>query len=289
MKIIRNFFFSLDKILNPRIDGAEADRIIIEYLLSDNPCMIARLGAVESKAIIYGKKMFPLSAFLKKYTYDHMHRNAGFFPIDEHSIGLFSNTMLSAMTKCDVLGSWRPEEYLFRKELKCSVKIALGVIGGPHDTKGTWFSALRGKKILVVHPFAESIKKQYLNRTKLFTNEDALPEFESLQTIKAIQTIAGNDSGFRSWFEALEYMKKEIDKCDFDICLLGCGAYGFPLAAYIKEKGKKAVHIGGPLQLHFGIKGKRWDNRGLYNDYWISPSDSERPNNLSKVENGCYW
>lgn len=57
----------------------------------------------------------------------------------------------------------------------------------------------------------------------------------------------------------------------------------------IKRMGKKAVHIGGSLQLYFGIKGKRWDNSNLYNEYWISPFAEERPQNLSKVEEGCYW
>lgn len=49
-------------------------------------------------------------------------------------------------------------------------------------------------------------------------------------------------------------MKDEIDKRDYDIALIGCGAYGFPLAAHIKRSGKKAVHLGGALQLLFGIK-----------------------------------
>ena len=26
---------------------------------------------------------------------------------------------------------------------------------------------------------------------------------------------------------------------------LGCGAYGFPLAAHVKRMGKKAIHMGG--------------------------------------------
>lgn len=66
-----------------------------------------------------------------------------------------------------------------------------------------------------------------------------LPEFASMQTIKAVQSIAGNPVGFSTWFEALDWMKSEIDKKDFDIALLGCGAYGVPLAAHIKQNGKK--------------------------------------------------
>ena len=111
----------------------------------------------------------------------------------------------------------------------------------------------------------------------------------SLQTIKAVQTIVGNTAGYSSWFEALNEMKCQIEAKDFDIALLGCGAYGFPLAAYIKSLGKQAIHMGGQLQLLFGIKGKRWDNLGFYNKYWVRPSGNERPENLLNVENGAYW
>ena len=81
------------------------------------------------------------------------------------------------------------------------------------------------------------------------------------------------------------------EKHDFDICLLGCGAYGFPLAAHVKRLGKKAVHIGGALQLLFGIKGRRWDREfsSIYNDAWVRPEENEKPRNANSVEGGCYW
>ena len=95
-------------------------------------------------------------------------------------------------------------------------------------------------------------------------------------------------------------MKKEIDKVDYDVCLLGCGAYGFPLAAHCKRKGKQAIHLGGILQLLFGIKGKRWETdpgyindfpyaSTYYNEYWVRASAMETPQKANDVENGCYW
>jgi hypothetical protein len=159
-----------------------------------------------------------------------------------------------------------------------------------------WTKALEGKRILVVHPFVDTIKRQYQKRAFLFAN-NLLPDFE-LYTIKAVQSIAGNQTDFSTWFDALDYMKSEIDKHDYDICLLGCGAYGFPLAAHIKRMGKKAIHLGGALQLLFGITGKRWENpkynslynySNLINDYWVRPSASERPAEANKVEGACYW
>ena len=48
-----------------------------------------------------------------------------------------------------------------------------------------------------------------------------MPEFE-LHTFKAVQTIAGvKDSRFNDWFEALDYMKNEIMKIDFDNSIIG--------------------------------------------------------------------
>ena len=118
-----------------------------------------------------------------------------------------------------------------------------------------------------------------------------------------VQSIGGNCE-FTDWFEALEHMKQEIAKLDFDICLLGCGAYGMPLAAFIKETlGKTAIHVGGSLQLFFGVWGSRWDNPdyGTYihhdygryprlrNEYWIRPYAVSQVEGSEKVDNNCYW
>ena len=89
-------------------------------------------------------------------------------------------------------------------------------------------------------------------------------------------------------------MKKQIDQIDFDIALLGCGAYAMPLAAHIKRSGKKALVLGGFTQILFGIKGARWDTTRpdiveLYNEYWVRPDENNRPKGFKKVEEGAYW
>jgi hypothetical protein len=88
-------------------------------------------------------------------------------------------------------------------------------------------------------------------------------------------------------------MKYEIDKLDFDIAIIGCGAYGFPLAAYVKQIGKKAIHLGGAVQYLFGIKSKAFDNNNklnyLSNEYWVYPNANEVIKNSNLVEGGRYW
>ncbi len=124
-------------------------------------------------------------------------------------------------------------------------------------------------------------------------NKSVLPKFKSFETIRAMQTIAGTDSNFTDWFEALNAMKSEMDKKDFDVVIIGCGAYGFPLAAHAKRIGKKAIHLGGPTQMLFGIKGKRWvendDFKTIINKYFVFPDSDVTIKNASKVEDGCYW
>ena len=287
--IIRKIVFKIRDLLLPKHIGKESYLYIQNKIQSDSPLMVARFGAVEIKAVLYANLPPPFCKILRKYTYKCMRNNAGFFPVNDDSLKRFAKLMLQDMKEVDILASWRPEEIFFRKQLHDAFKISLADLW-PSTDRDYWSKTLKGKKILVIHPFADSIQSQYIqHRDKLFPNELILPEFKSLETIKAVQTIAGNEAGFSSWFEALEYMETEIKKKDFDIALLGCGAYGFPLAAYIKRMGKKAIHIGGTLQLNFGIKGKRWKHYPFYNEYWTEPLKDEKPKNLDKVEGGCYW
>ena len=102
---------------------------------------------------------------------------------------------------------------------------------------------------------------------------------------------------FDSWFDALKWMEEQIDTIDFDIALIGCGAYGFNLSAYIKQKGKIGIHVGGALQLLFGIKGHRWTDHPaaypklneMFNAYWVFPPKEDVPAAAKSVENFCYW
>lgn len=232
----------------------------------------------------------PLNLFLQNRTYTYLLNNAGFFPVNRKTVKQFAKLMIACMKECDSLASWRIEEVFILKYLKQATRISLGSLS-PSNEAGdyAWYRVLKGKKVLVISPFAELIEQQYRNkRTRIWNNSNILPEYTSLETIKSVNSVGGH-CDFHSWFDALDYMKKEIDKKDFEIAILGCGAYGFPLAAYIKSIGKKAVHVGGTTQLIYGIKGKRWEKRDFINDAWVSPRPEDRPKGFEKVESGCYW
>lgn len=290
LSFVRDFFINIVNFFLLRNKESDFNFIISNKIKANEPLMIARFGAVEIKCIIYCLLPFYLRFVLRDYVYKRMPLNAGFFPPSEKNFFLFSDLMLKDAELCDVLASWRPEEWIIRKRLVYSVKIDFEGLDPHPNLSNSWTKSLKGKKVLVIHPFSETIKKQYFEkRDKIFPGTDFLPEFKSLTVIKAVQSISGNRTAFPTWFDALHFMESKIDEQDFDIALIGCGAYGFPLSAYVKRHGKQAIHLGGVLQLYFGIKGKRWDDWNIYNEYWVNPSEEETPKGFLSVENGCYW
>lgn len=273
----------------------EANDWIKAKIESGEPLMCARFGSIELEASWCYEESAGVSKKKKAALLDKMKNNAGFFPKEDGCMKRFSLLMKESTRKADLLAVWfNPmEDYMVEKySFDCSLCHLRGL--EPYYVENPWTKSLKGKKVVVVHPFAKTIRKQYKKRTLLFKNEEILPEFEILYTIQAVQTAGKElDKRFQNWFEALEWMYQETMKLDFDVAIIGCGAYGFPLAAKIKESGKQAIHMGGATQILFGIKGRRWDShpiiKHLYNEYWVRPDESERPEGAESIEQGCYW
>ncbi|MGO5422293.1 hypothetical protein [Mediterraneibacter faecis] len=295
---IRTYIKEHIMIANEKIQTAEEINIYIRNLiLSGKPFLAGRFGATELSCV----RTFDFEVSSK---YDkvlsQMKMWSGFFPSEKEMGFNFKNLMMKSIPSADVMGIWMLpfEEYYLNKYGKTDLKTTYLFDLEPWSSpENPWSAALKGKKVLVIHPFAETIKFQYQNRVNLFPGTEILPEFE-LKILKAVQTVAGTkDDRFDSWFDALEWMYQEAIKIDFDVAIIGCGAYGFPLAAKLKQVGKQAIHLGGATQLLFGIKGKRWDEKtGTYeyvqkffNDAWVYPSDEDKPKAANKVEGGCYW
>ena len=279
---------------------------IAQAIRRGGPFMIARFGNVELNVLInyWVRRETDVFSLFNRY-FNHrnvpfwtrrnsfrLSENAGFFPLEPAAIDAYCELMLDCMKDVDLLASWAEGENIFEGTFQKPSFCDLGSLS-PLTNLRPWSSALAGKRVLIVHPFEESIRSQYeKNRSKIFSDPTRLPEFELL-TVKAVQSIAGNSSEFPTWFHALDHMKTKISKLDFDVALIGCGAYGFPLASFVKRIGKVGVHLGGETQLLFGIRGQRWNAvpeiASLFNESWVRPLPSEVPVNHSVVEGGCYW
>lgn len=319
LKVLRKFYAkflgSVPEIPNCEKNPETASQIIYESLMDDKPCMIARFGANELSVLVNYNSINSKSRSILKYikgeefdwwwndgVVECLNKNAGFFPPREDKIEQFCELMIQDIPQVDILGSWLVEENEVENLLKAK-KIHLRFLE-PFWSTIPWTKALIDKKVLVIHPFASSIQSQYEKRDLLFTNNEILPSFKSLTVIQAVQSLGKGDDRFTDWFEALQFMQAQMNQVDYDVCLVGAGAYGFHLAAHAKRMGKKGFHVGGALQLLFGIKGKRWEdvNYGviewgipsgsyatLMNENWVRPKANETPQNATDVEGACYW
>lgn len=273
----------------------EINELLYHKILEGNPLFVGRLGSTELECISeyfylldrvngsnipYGNNM---KMILKEWT--------GFYPTNEEAMDRFCELYREKLSEIDILTTmWnsRFEDRLFSDFCPHRKIGSYDDIAFPIEQELPWTYALKGKKVLVIHPFELSIQRNYRNRKLLFQNPNFLPEFE-LKTIRAVQSIAFELPAHPTWFHALDYMKQQMKQIDFDIALIGAGGYGFPLAAYAKELGKQGILIGGMLQLYFGICGKNWDNSGYYNQFWTRPLEEEKPSGYQRVEAGRYW
>lgn len=294
----KNFYIESKLYKNLNIlDIKQTNLLIGDMIKQKQPYLIGRYGGTEMNLIItYLGTDFLGEHALEKAT-KQLCDLSGFFPKDVELAKKFAEMMLEISSEIDLLGIWDTfmEDYLCNRFTVNSSFTRLRYLEPYYALEENilpWTSSLSGLKVLVIHPFSDSIEYQYKNRDKIWPQCEMLPKFE-LKTIKAVQTIADQeDDRFNNWFEALEYMVEEAKKIDFDVALVGCGAYGLPLAAEIKKNGKCAIHLGGALQILFGIRGVRWDNHSViskfYNEYWIRPFEI-KPKAFEKVEKGCYW
>jgi hypothetical protein len=282
----------------------EAHNEIANAILTGNSFAAGRLGTVEgdllSWRIRYPNRPFPLGLLMNSK------RLAGVYPANQKGASDFVDCYLEAVENLDLLGVrnndffsgyFKMERTVVEKtrpRALCSIE-ALSPMGDPES----WVRALAGKKVLVIHPFATTIRKQYLqNISRIYPGNSWLPDFK-LEVFTPSQT-AGDELPLgepSSWSRALEVMLREVSKINFDVALIAAGAYGLPLASEIKKSGKVAIHVGGMLQLFFGIRGGRFDTISSQYEYlslyhteaWVRPTKEETPTWNRQVEGGAYW
>jgi len=121
------------------------------------------------------------------------------------------------------------------------------------------------KKILIISPFSQSIEYQKEKINDLIKNY-SYPNCEILtyntpitynheKDTKEILQITTNN-----WHDQCALMAEDISNLDFDIAWLSCASYAMFLGDFIQNQlYKKALYVGGILNMYFNIYGKRYD------------------------------
>jgi hypothetical protein len=290
---LKSFFLRHNKDVaasRPTLSPHTTTMAIVNAIRERRPFLACRLGWLEAYSTGYFDENDRLTDTLR----GRMWNNAGIFPPTDEEFRNFHAAFTAGVATADVVGLMRcPFEtkvltQYCPKAFTCELQDL-----EPYYNPLPWSSALSGLDVLVVHPFSISIAKQYATaRETLFSDPRVLPEF-TLRTLIPPQTLGGNTDGFSSWSEALAATKIKISENQFDIAIVGCGAYGLPIGAFVKSLGKPCIHLGGAVQTLFGLIGRRWMENtpvSLYvNSHWRPPEPEERPPNWQQVEGGCYW
>jgi len=279
---------------------------IRNLLLRAGPWAMGKIGTSELLMLEYASRWirlpWPPNASWHRPT-ARLHNTGGLFPVTKQIFERFVAEFPDAVRSLDLVAQWQTpgtyEAVLEKNVLDrlCPQAIRAGFyflrILNP---RAPWLDDLARFRWLVIHPFEKTIRTQLPHLHELGVYADSVRPVLK-QKVRDTLILAPPQFSYmtpprhRDWFKVLAHLQQEMEKKmdDFDIALVGAGAWSLPLVAHAKKIGKKGMHLGGSLQLMFGIKGGRFDCNGIYNPRWIRPLPEDRPANCHLMENGAYW
>lgn len=268
--------------------------IISETIRSAQPAAIGKIGGFELNVIRDCLRNVSIKSDRWILRKRKLNINAGIFPEDDDLVRDYCNAVLNALDSINVYAAIFNYGEAHITKRYCPEDAVFGNLDGvePFNCREPWTKTLEGKNVLVVHPFFESIKRQYEKRKLIWRELDILPDFNLMQ-IKMPLSNALVPTGFEDWRELIDDIKRQMDGFDYDVAIIGAGGYSLLIAQHAKKSGKIGIHIGGSVQILFGIYGDRWlqspEARKLFNEHWVRPLPEETPPTVKLVENGCYW
>lgn len=259
-----------------------------------------KIGTTELQALEFADRWvrpaWPFSLSWRRQA-QRLFVDSGVFPADLNQFDAFVRIYRESLRTLDGICLWQADPFWRAYENKvanrwCPTASAISL---ECLTPFAVLGALAGTRWLVVSPFARTMERQVRHLPKILKDFSWAGELsqvhQTCQFLRCPLFSYMEKSPFESWSEGLEKLGKKIQSMDFDVALVGAGAWSIPLLAGVREMGRKGIHLGGATQIAFGIKGRRWDEYWgkHYNEFWVRPSPKETPAGYKQKENGCYW
>ena len=299
VETIKQYAIIKDKY-NRIYDNIVGSNLFINKIRSPNKFLISRIGGIELDLYLQ-YKLTGAESLINSYKYSIMKKYAGYYDEKDDpnniikycdlfekcyknsEIIMIANANLSSYTKLFAINHpyytdiWPDQNShsMIERLLKNKIAIDYHGILESFEYFNQWFPLLDGKKILIISPFDNEIRNQLQFKDELFPKHflKKYPNFRSVDYVHTYLTLDNYEKPHKNWFETYNYYCSQIDSKNFDIALLFCGCYAYPLSNYIYEKiGKSAIIVGGIGQLLFGIRGKRYENayfQRFMNTQWI--------------------
>ncbi len=286
----------------PILSIPETIEKIRQTVADGTPAAIGKIGGTECKCLRFGERWFrpPFPYNLSwKRPGRTLYELSGVYPMRKDIFYRMVRLYRELLPKMDLLIAWfnKGEEHLIRKYAPAATLIPFRGMDCINQTEvPPWTQALAGKRVLVISPFTESIIEQYRKRDLIWERHPhcVLPEFELRGLKVPLYSHMLDQPPYPDWFSALDALKRQIDQIEYDIVLVGAGAWSLPLCTHARDNGKIGIHLGGSTQVWFGVAGKRWTEADTpftpyINEHWTTPSGEEKPTRIDVVEHGCYW
>lgn len=258
---------------------------------------VGKLGTCEAEAVYAHVHKAPYAGIRRA-----MFRNAGIWP--ESALHAWATHMATeVLPGMDHVVAWyNPlhEQAVFKAYAK-TAEVHQGLQWfNPWEVP--WIKVLPvGTRVAVVSPFAESVSLQIPHLNSLFSeplwNDPYIVPIRTgcspaLDTTSAAAWPATTLAG--GWRVAVQNVVEQVLESGARVALVGCGGLSLPIVAALKRRGVIAIHMGGVLQVLFGIRGRRWiEDKDIgplmKSPLWRDPLPTETPQNAKQIEGGCYW
>lgn len=289
------------------VSAGHFNEILKSIISSKSPFLLGRVGGTESRIFRvfsnnFGKDSVQFATNCKN--------TAGIYPHTE--LSSYYDLIVEDLPFFHFLADWpcpgqfnlkahlsqnniNPFYYILEYLNPLSMHFVYGI-----DPSDLWMHSLSSKKILVINPFIDSFKKSTTRSLGSF-EKSLLPKLNCTYFSPPV-TFGSPDVDNASFMTRLESTKASLHQLcldnSFDCALVAAGGYGMPISRYLYSNKliPQVFHVGGTLQLYFGIIGQRWLDKpykDMYAQYknlhlWSRPIDSSVIKRAMQVENGCY-
>lgn len=249
---------------------------------------IGKLGGIEASHIHRYLTVGP--ALVRGYS---LYTNAGIYCENEQSLIEWCERYIKAVQDLDYVLKWCPEqgdEYVINTVGSGKILTDFNQLEPFMHGEAGWHYNLSDRKVLCVSALSDTVTQQAEKYGDIWPGAS----IGDVVTVRSTYSEALTGLDPVDWRDKMSRLKDEIGKADFDFAVVGCGGYSLEICQFIKAMGKSVVHLGGAVQLLFGIRGKRWDGcfaseKWYGTQAWVRPMPHEVPVKCELVENGCYW
>lgn len=270
---------------------SEANRNISELIRTGTPFMASRLGNTESRVA----QEF-LCGRVSDYWISWLYKTSGFYSENNRiildDVHKYIELTIESIKKCDINLCRFENSIKLQNIYSCSntINVDWYDLYTSIDHPNFWLRSLSGKKILIISSINASIKAQINNFPLIHNTNYSLSN--SIIYYDCPETYFIEERKLSTWFDTFNKIKSDISNIEFDVAIISAGAYGHPLAAYVKTMGKQSINICSGIYVLFGIKNKAQTVirriSSNYNDYWIYPIKNVNRHYMD-IEKGGYW